>query len=83
MTDEFIRHLMKCTKCFGAGGRYCTEGITLKLDADSDYISSLKTVEERRKWMEFHKRSHPHLQERLQELVTKKFQSVRVGEVAR
>lgn len=73
MNDVFINHLMLCKKCYAAGGRYCDDGVELKLESDSDYVSSLKTVESRRAWMQLMCSARPDLQERLQEKVKQKY----------
>jgi hypothetical protein len=73
VTDEFINHLMGCKACYAAGGRYCVDGIELKLDSDSNFVVLLKTVEQRRKWMELFRKARPELQERLQEKVKQKY----------
>jgi uncharacterized protein YqeY len=80
MNDDLINHLMGCKACYAAGGRYCVDGIELKLEGDSDFVVLLKTVDQRRQWMELFRKARPDLQERLQEKVIQKYLAMKQKE---
>lgn len=78
--DRFLRHIIVCNQCWARADTYCDVGLDLKLRYDADFIASLKTVAERRRWIEVARQQRPDRIDKLERLIRERFMELRSNE---